>query len=133
MPDETNEDLPEGNSTVGHNLARLLQAWNTVVQSGSTRDLGATLDEDVLWQGALPDSVSRGREAVLAVLEDNEPPRLQHIEVREIGDRVLLTMEGPDFPVTKGHLAGIRVIVFTFRDGRVTRMETIGKVGANAL
>jgi hypothetical protein len=114
-------------AAVDSNLALVLGAWNTIVQSGSTQDLAAILHEQVVWQGALPDSVSRGRVEVLGVLADNPAPHLTRIEARERGDRVLLTMEGPDFPLTEGHRAGIRSLVFTLRNGAVVRMETVGK------
>jgi hypothetical protein len=118
---------PVAATQVGSNLALVLAAWNTIVQSGSTRDLAQILHDSVVWQGALPDSVAMGRDEVLGVLADNGAPHLTRIEAREDGDRVLLTMEGPDFPVTEGHRAGMRSLSFTFRDGRVVRMETLGK------
>jgi hypothetical protein len=120
-------DPAEAAIEVGSNLALVLAAWNTIVQSGSTRDLAAILDEHVIWQGAMPDSVSRGRDEVVGVLADNPAPHLTRIEAREVGDQVLLTMEGPDFPLTEGHHAGIRSLVFTFRTGAVAKMESIGK------
>jgi hypothetical protein len=126
-PTSSGDGAPQEAAEVGSNLALVLKAWNTVVQSGSTQDLAAILDERVVWQGALPDSVSRSRDEVLGVLADNPAPHLTRIEAREMGDRVFLTMEGPDFPLTEGHEAGIRSIVFTLRNGAVVRMETIRK------
>jgi hypothetical protein len=118
---------PVAATEVGAKLALVLAAWNTIVQSGSTRDLAEMLHESVVWQGALPESVVKGRDGVLGVLADNGAPRLTRIEAREHGDRVLLTMEGPDFPLTQGHDAGVRSLSFTFRGGTVVRMETLGK------
>ena len=111
----------------GKNLANVLWAWSNIVRTGSTNGLADILDPEVVWQGALPGSISRGRGEVLAVLADNPAPTLARIEVQELGDRVLLTMEGPDFPVTEGHLPGLRCRTFTLRDGRVCRIQTLGK------
>ena len=129
MSEQTGRDdeNAEAATATGANLGRILRAWNTIVQTGDTRDLGAILDDDVVWQGALPESVSRGRDAVLGVLEGNEAPHLTHIELWENGDRVLLVMHGPDFPRTAGHVGGQRMMVYTLREGRVTRIETIGR------
>ena len=62
---------PVAATQVGSNLALVLAAWNTIVQSGSTRDLAQILHDSVVWQGALPDSVAMGRDEVLGVLADN--------------------------------------------------------------
>ncbi len=111
----------------GRNLALILSAWSAIATAGSTAELGAILHEDVVWQGALPDSLSRGRDEVLAVLADNEAPRLTRLEAQALGDRVLLTMESPDFPVTDGHEPALRCLIYTFRDGLVVRIQTLGK------
>ncbi len=111
----------------GRNLALVLSAWSAIARTGSTAELGSILHEDCVWQGALPESVSRGRHEVLAVLADNEAPRVTRIEAQELGDRVLLTMESADFPVTEGHRAGLRCLMYTLRNGRVVRIQTLGK------
>lgn len=60
------------------------------------------------------------------------PPRITRIEAEEFGDRVAISVEGPDFPaISESAEAQLlapgapRSLVFTFRAGRVVRMESL--------
>ena len=114
-------------SDAGVKLALVLEAWAEMVHGGSTESLGALLDESVTWQGILPEQVCRNRQEVLSLLARRRarPPRLTRIEAAEFGDRVVVSVDGPDFlPQDTPAAGGPRSLVFTFRDGRVVRMES---------
>ena len=119
-------------SETGDNLALLVPAWTSMFRSGGSEALAAILDVNVVWQGLLPELVCNDRAQVLHLLDRfrGHPPRITRIEAEEFGDRVAISVEGPDFPaveVTAGApllTAGApRSLVFTFRDGKVVRME----------
>jgi hypothetical protein len=117
----------EAMSEAGHNLTLILAAWTSMVRSRSTRELERILDEKVTWQGVLPQLVCTSREDVLDVLVRNRPwvPRFTRVEAEERGERVAVSVEGPDFPDTGLHAASAaRSLVFTFQDGKVVRMES---------
>jgi hypothetical protein len=118
----------------GENLALLVSAWTGMLRSGDGEALAAILDENVVWQGLLPDMVCHDREQVLRLLSRlrGQPPRITRMEAEEFGDRVAISVEGPDFPALTGTgdtpllTAGApRSLVFTFRGGRVVRMESL--------
>jgi hypothetical protein len=121
-------------SEIGDNLALLIAAWTGMLRSGSSEALVSILDESVVWQGLLPDLVCANREQVLENLGRlrGHPPRITRIEAEEFGDRVAISVEGPDFPaVTDTAEAPLlapgapRSLVFTFRAGKVVRMESL--------
>jgi hypothetical protein len=119
-------------SEIGDNLVLLISAWTGMFRSGQTAELGEILDDGVVWQGVLPELVCRGREEVLGVMVRNRrPPRITRIEAEEFGDQVAVSVEGPDFPEPdspEGDLlppGSPRSLVFTFRNGRVVRMESL--------
>ncbi len=115
-------------SEPGTNLSLILSAWFGMLRTASTEELASILDETVVWQGILPEQVCGNRDEVLNVLGRNRrrPPRLTRIEAQEMGDRVAVSVEGPDFPDTDGLEAGApRALVFTFKDGKVVRMESL--------
>jgi hypothetical protein len=118
---------------VGDNLARLISAWTGMLRSGQSAELAGLLDEGVVWQGMLPELICHGREEALDVMVRNRrrPPRITRIEAEEFGDRVVVSVEGPDFPegteAPEGPLlppGAPRSLVFTFQNGRVVRMES---------
>jgi hypothetical protein len=111
----------------GGNLALIVAAWTEMFQSGSSGALARLLDEKVVWNGMFPDEVCNDRTEVLGILGRNLPraPRITRIEAEEKGDKVAVTVEGPDFPGTDRRGAGgPRSLVFTFRGGRVIRMQS---------
>ncbi|MGH7903278.1 MAG: hypothetical protein ACREPA_03995 [Candidatus Dormibacteraceae bacterium] len=111
----------------GRNLALILSAWMDMLRSGGMDELSSLLDENVMWQGVLPDQVCRNRVEVLDALVHNpaRPPRLTRIEAQEIGEGVAVSVEGPDFEETDTHAVGApRSLLFTFRDGRVVRIDS---------
>ena len=118
----------------GENLALVVSAWTGMFRSGSSDALAALLDENVVWQGLLPELVCGDRGQVLRILDRfrGHPPRITRIEAEEFGDRVAVSVEGPDFPAMPDRsgapilAAGApRSLVFTFRAGRVVRMESL--------
>jgi hypothetical protein len=115
-------------SETGENLALILSAWTDMLRRGDTQALAAMLDEKVVWQGILPEQVCRNRDEVLNLLVRNRPrpPRLTRIEAEEFGDRVAVSVAGPDFPDNEALAAKApRSLVFTFRDGRVVKMQSL--------
>lgn len=114
-------------TAIGGNLSMIVGAWTGMLSSGNTESLAAILDEGVIWQGVLPDQVCRNRDEVLDILVRNRrrPPRLTRIEAAEFGDRVVVSVDGPDFQAIGDRpAAGPRSLVFTFRNGRIVRMES---------
>jgi len=120
----------------GDNLALLVAAWTAMLRSGRDEELGSILDDRVVWQGLLPELVCNGRPEVLTRPGrlERRPWRITRIEAAEFGDRVAVCVEGPglsdgdgpgspDAPVLPPGVP--RSLVFTFRDGRVVRMESL--------
>jgi len=108
-------------------LGLIVSAWTEMLQRGSIRALAEVLSPDVIWQGVLPDQVCRNREEVLSLVgrPGRRPRRLTRLEAEEIGDRVVVSVEGPDFPPLDGQpVASRRSLVFTFADGRIVRIES---------
>lgn len=116
---------------VGDNLGRIVGAWMEMAQTGNVAGLAALFDEDAVWQGLLPELACHGREQVLDLLVRGRRrvPRITRIEAQEFGDRVAVSVEGPDFPESPApHLlppGAPRSLVFTFSAGRVVRMESL--------
>ncbi|MGH8299843.1 MAG: hypothetical protein ACRET5_00075 [Steroidobacteraceae bacterium] len=116
----------------GSNLARVLAVWGEMSRSQTTAPLAEALAEDVVWQGLLPELVCHGRHAVRGVLgsaRGGQPPRVTRMEAEEVGDRVVITVDGPDFgpgPAGSalGPSGGPRTLVLSFEDGTVVRMES---------
>jgi hypothetical protein len=114
-------------SDEGAYLALILSAWTEMLRRGETGPLAAILHENVVWQGIQPEQICGNREEVLDLLVRNRrrPPRLTRIEAEEFGDRVAVSVNGPDFPENENLAAGApRSLVFTFSDGKVVRMES---------
>lgn len=112
----------------GQNLALILSAWTSMLRSESTQELASLLDEHVFWQGVLPEQACHNREEVLNLLVRNRarPPRITRVEAEEFGDRVAVSVQGPDFPENEALAAGApRSLVFTFEAGKVVRMESL--------
>jgi hypothetical protein len=121
-------------SEPGDNLARLVAAWTAMLRSGESSALAGLLDEGVVWQGLLPEMVCSDRQQVLRILgrRGSRPLRITRVEAEEFGERVAISVEGPDFAALAGEAeapllaaGAARSLVFTFRDGRVVRMESL--------
>lgn len=116
----------------GSNLARVLALWGDMSLSQSTAPLADAMTEDVVWQGLLPELVCHGRDEVRDVLgsaRGGRLPRVTRMVAEEESDRVIVTVEGPDFvPGPAGSAlepaGGPRTLVLSFEDGRVVRMES---------
>jgi hypothetical protein len=121
-------------SEIGDNLVLLVAAWTGMFRSGAGEALAGILDEHVVWQGLLPELRCRDRAEVLENLSRlrSRPPRITRIEAEEFGDRVVISVEGPDFPLISDAAeapllarGAPRSLVFTFRAGKVVRMESL--------
>lgn len=115
----------------GERLLKILSAFVSLARSESADDLSGLLDEGIVWQGVLPELVCHGRREVMEFFGRRGAgfPRITTMEAREIGDRVVVCVEGPDFAASPpgGHLeppGGLRWLVFTFADDKVVRMES---------
>ncbi|HMK97935.1 MAG TPA: nuclear transport factor 2 family protein [Acidimicrobiales bacterium] len=119
-------------SEPGGNLARVLAVWGEISRSQTMAPLVEAMVEDVVWQGLLPELVCHGREEVRDVLgsaRGGRLPRVTRMEAEEAGDRVVITVEGPDFgpgPAgsSLGPVGGPRTLVLWFEDGKIVRMES---------
>jgi hypothetical protein len=99
-----------------------------MLRTGRTAELAGILAADVVWQGLRPELRCANRDQVLGVLVRNRgrPPRITRIEAQERGAQVAVSVEGADLPEAPVELAtAARSLVFTFRDGRVVRMESL--------
>lgn len=113
----------------GEHLARVIQAWADVLRSGNASALSGLLDENVVWQGVLPGLACHGREEALRFLGKAPMANITRMEAKESGDNVAVSVESADFPEGPAGPelqppGGHRTLVFTFRDGRVVRMES---------
>jgi hypothetical protein len=119
-------------SEPGSNLARVLAVWGEMANRQSMAPLADALAEDVVWEGLLPELVCHGRDEVREVIgsaRGGRLPRVTRMEAEEAGDRVVITVEGPDFgpgPAGSalGPVGGPRTLVLSFEDGRVVRMQS---------
>ena len=87
----------------------------------------ATLAPDVVWQGLEPHLVCRTREQVAGIVRgwrDRPLPRIDSLQLDEVGDAVVLSAASPDVPqVAPGRPAGQVHLVFRLRDGLVTHLH----------
>lgn len=114
-------------SEPGVNLGVVIAGLSDMLQAGSPHNLGPALAPSVFWQGPQPELFCSGREEVLGVMSGGAPRplRLTKVEAEEVGDRVVVSVEGPGLPETPALAAGApRTLVFTFVDGKVTRIES---------
>jgi hypothetical protein len=119
-------------SEPGSNLARVLAVWGEIAHRQNMAPLVDAMAEEVVWQGLLPELACRGRDEVRGVLGSARAgrlPRVTRMEAQEVGDRVVVTVEGPDFgPGPAGSaleaVGGPRTLVLSFEDGRIVRMES---------
>lgn len=116
----------------GSNLARVLAIWGEMADRHTMAPLADAMAENVVWQGLLPELVCHGRDEVrnrLGSARAGQLPRVTRMEAEEVGDRVVITVEGPDFgPGPAGSalepVGGPRTLVLSFENGRIVRMES---------
>lgn len=121
-----------GVSEPGSNLAQVLAVWGEMSHKQTMAPLADVMAEDVVWQGLLPELVCHGRDEVRGVLgsaRGGRLPRVTRMEAEEVGDTVVVTVDGPDFgpgPAGAGlePIGGPRTLVLSFDDGRIVRMES---------
>lgn len=113
---------------IGENLALIVAALTELFNRGSTDALEAMLDEKVVWRGVFPGEICHDRNEVMATMVGNRarPPRITRIEAEEKGDQVAVSVEGPDFQNEGRRAVGPPAIVFTFTNGRVVKMQSVG-------
>jgi hypothetical protein len=126
----------------GNNLARVISIWGEMSSSHTMAPLVDAMAEHVVWRGVLPELVCHGRDEVRNVLgsaRGGRLPRVTRLEAEETGDRVIVTVEGPDFGAGPAGSAlepagGPRTLVLSFRDGRIVRIESFAtrQEGLNA-
>ncbi|MGH7862503.1 MAG: nuclear transport factor 2 family protein [Candidatus Dormibacteraceae bacterium] len=112
---------------VGGNLGTVIRAWVEGFQLGRSASLAAMLDDEVVWQGVLPSDVCNDRGEVLEQWAHlmSHPPRLSRFEVCEIGDQVVVRVDGPDFATDDvDSRPGPRALRFTFVNGRVVHIRS---------
>jgi hypothetical protein len=120
----------------GENLARIIGAWAEILRTGSAAALATLLDEEVVWQGVLPELACQGRAEATRFLGRAPLPNITRMEAEERGDRVAVSVESAEFPVGPAGeglqpAGGSRALVFTFNgNGRVVRMESFLDKGA---
>jgi hypothetical protein len=117
-------------SKPGANLNLVLSVMVAMSRTGGTKELASILDEGVVWQGLLPELVCNGRGEVLNILGRAPFPPITRVEAEEVGDRVVVIAHSADFPpgLTGTEVdppSGVRSFVFTFRDGKVVKMESL--------
>lgn len=115
----------------GANLSRIVGALAAISGGASRAELRDLFAEDVFWQGLEPDLHCSNRREVLGMLARHlgAPPRLTRFDAQEVGEAVVVTVDGPDFvePGPTG-LTGPRSLRFGFQEGRISRIESLGAV-----
>src|SRR5262249_10890355 len=90
----------------------------------------ATLAPDVVWQGLEPHLVCRTREQVAGIVRgwrDRPLPRIESLQLDEVGDAVVLSAASPDVPqVATGRPAGQVHLGVRLPDGLATHLRGFG-------
>ncbi|HWF57117.1 MAG TPA: nuclear transport factor 2 family protein [Candidatus Dormibacteraeota bacterium] len=87
--------------------------------------LTSPLDPDVVHQGVRPELVCNNRDDVLALVRrgfDRDDFGVDHLELIEAGERVVVGLAGPRFREVPW-LDGQLFMVYTLRDGRIARID----------
>jgi ketosteroid isomerase-like protein len=88
--------------------------------------LAANLDPAVVHQGVQPDLVCNGRDEVLVQVRSSfarDDFGVERLEIIDAGERVVLGLAGERFREVQHLRRGQIFIVFTLRDGKITRMD----------
>jgi ketosteroid isomerase-like protein len=92
------------------------------------RDVAALtegLDPDVVHQGVVPSLVCNGRDAVVERVRssfDQDDMGIERLEFLAAGEHVVVNIAGPRFREVP-FLDGEIFMLFTLRDGRITRID----------
>ena len=117
-------------SKPGDNLNLVLSVMAAMAGTRRNEELASVLDDGVVWQGLLPELICSGRGQVLSRFGRSPLPPITRVEAEEVGDRVVVVVSGADFPLAPAESelelpGGVRSFVFTFRNGKVVRMESL--------
>jgi ketosteroid isomerase-like protein len=109
------------------NLEIIRSDWVEALRERDIDRAIARLAPDVSWQGVKPHLICWDREHVAQTLEGwrtRRHPRVDSLELIEVGDAVVLSVTGPDFR-RAGDVAldGEIHMVFRLRDGQITRIH----------
>jgi ketosteroid isomerase-like protein len=117
----------EPDPDAGSRLAAIVRVMAALGSSDGPKRLRALMADDVVWLGVAPGLACTGSGEVIAFMGRHRwPGRLTGIEIREVGDQVAVVAVGPDFPNTDVlSSSDPRALLFTFRDGRILRIETL--------
>jgi hypothetical protein len=112
----------------GARLAALIRAWVAILDDPDLSQMRELLDERVTWQGLLPELICHDRREVLALFQRQRSfgLRITRLEAEEVGDRVLLSVEGPELAGIDGVIesGAPRSLAFTFADGMVVHIAS---------
>lgn len=106
-------------------LPRLMPVW---LEDRDRDRLAPLFAEDAVWEGHLPGQLCAGRDEIAGRLHRaaERGLHLTTLEVREIGDRVVVHAEGPDLPENEDLAVDApRTLAFTFRDGVAVHLRTL--------
>jgi hypothetical protein len=116
-------------STASRSSMETVFDWVNARRRADLDALASRLAPDVQHVGIRPGMICRNRDEVVA-LARNFGPRLPQVDVLELvaaGDRVVLSIRGPEIgvPAVEDSDAprGQATIVFTVRDGLITHMQ----------
>ncbi len=110
----------------GERLGLVVAAWTALIRDGDAAEIGNVLDPRVTWQGVRPELACTGRDEVLALLSRQRLHGLHvtRFEAEEVGERVAISVAGPDFRDGVLPAGAARSLVFMFTDGRITKMDS---------
>jgi hypothetical protein len=111
------------------NLEVIFVDWLDAMRSGDIDRIASRLEPEVVHQGVRPELVCSGRGAVVERLRSRaaQLPDVTAVELVELGEHVVMSVRAatvgvPAAAAAQGH-RGQATIVFTFRDGRIARMQ----------
>jgi len=114
--------------TTRSNIEIIFADWLDAMRRGDLDLMEATLAPDAEHRGILPGWICPDRAAILENVRPragNLPP-VDALELIAAGDHVVMSVKSPGVgpPVDGGEgLRGQATIVFTLRDGKITRMQ----------
>jgi ketosteroid isomerase-like protein len=111
------------------NLEILFSEWLDAMRRGDLARMAAVLAPDAVHQGIRSESRCESAEQILESVRPRvgNPPPLDALELVAAGDHVVMSVRGPAIGAPAGRDDDERrdqaSIVFTLRDGKITRMH----------